>query len=75
MTDRIKGLTVTIEADIREDDCEETIINAIRMIRGVQSVQTHVADMDHHFAVETARSQLVGQLRDVLYPYAKKKLD
>lgn len=34
MTDRVKGLTVIFEQDIRDDDCEY-ITNAIRMIRGV----------------------------------------
>lgn len=32
MTDRIKALTVLLEPDVREDDCQE-IIRAIQMIR------------------------------------------
>lgn len=65
MTDRIKGLTVLLEPDKRDDDAEY-IINAIRMIKGVVSVKAHVADMNHHLAVETARRALMDKLRDVL---------
>lgn len=65
MTDRIKGLTVLLEPDKRDDDAEY-IINAIRMIKGVVSVKSHIADMDHHFAVETARRELTTKLWDVL---------
>lgn len=56
MTDRIKGLTVTLEKDIRVDDCE-VILNAIRMVRGVASVATHVSDTDHYFAKEQLKSE------------------
>jgi hypothetical protein len=65
MTDRIKGLTVLLEPDKREDDAQ-AIIDAIRMIRGVVSVKTHVTDVDHHFAVDTARRELVNKLWEVL---------
>ena len=65
MTDRIKGLTVLLEPDKRDDDAEY-IINAIRMIKGVVSVKSHIADTDHHLAVETARRELTTRLRDVL---------
>ena len=65
MTDRIKGLTVLLEPDKREDDAE-CIINAIRMIKGVVSVESHVADIDHHLAVDTARRELANKLWDVL---------
>ncbi len=43
MTQRLKGLTVAFEQDIREDDAE-ALINAIRMIRGVASVTPIEAD-------------------------------
>jgi hypothetical protein len=65
MTDRIKGLTVLLEPDKRDDDAQ-CIIDAIRMIKGVVSVKSHIADMDHHLAVETARRELTNKLWDAL---------
>jgi hypothetical protein len=47
MTDRLKGVVVTFDRDIREDDAQE-IINAIKMIRGVLAVDQSVADYDDH---------------------------
>ena len=44
MTDRIKGFTVVLAQDVREDDFE-AIENVVRMIKGVQSVHRHVADI------------------------------
>ncbi|MCP9947236.1 hypothetical protein [Actinomadura madurae] len=38
MTERHSGYLVALDHDIREDDAE-AILNAIRMIKGVQSVQ------------------------------------
>ena len=57
MTDRIKGLTVTLKDNLREDDTRG-IVKAIQLIRGVINVTSHVADMDHYMAVETARIEL-----------------
>ena len=67
MTDRIKGLTVTLEGDIRDDDCE-VITTAISMIRGVAFVSTHVADIGHHMA----KQQLKGELRIKIYDLVEK---
>lgn len=43
MTDRLKGVVVTFNSDIREDDAE-SIINAIQMIKGVLKVTPSVRD-------------------------------
>jgi len=45
MTDRLKGLIVTFESSIREDDAE-AIINAIKMVKGVASVTPSVDNVD-----------------------------
>lgn len=45
MTNRVKGLMISLEEDIREDDVE-TIVNAIKMIKGVQEVATSVVNHD-----------------------------
>ncbi len=57
MTDRIKGLTVTIESGIRDNDCDH-IINAIKQIRGVVSVASHIDDIDNHLAKQQVRHEL-----------------
>lgn len=45
MTDRVKGLVVSLDADYRDDDVQE-IISAIKMIKGVQDVSMSVVDHD-----------------------------
>lgn len=67
MTDRLKGLTVTLEADMREDDAK-FIIDAILLLRGVAMVHTHVADLDHHFAVSAAKMDLQKKIIDLVKP-------
>lgn len=67
MTDRLKGVIVTFERDIREDDAE-AVLNAIRMIKGVLSVKPLVADVDFHIAEERVRQELTKKLWDVLHP-------
>jgi len=67
MTDRIHSLTVVLEKDMRDDDCE-SIINAINMIRGVLSVKPHISNIYDHMAKERAKDELGKKLWDVLYP-------
>ena len=66
MTDRIKGLTVALAQNIREDDCQP-IIDAIKMIKGVEGVILHVADpMDY-----IAKQQVKNELRDKIFEWFK----
>ena len=58
MTDNIKGFTVTLIHDYREDDARG-IIDAIQMIKGVESVGVHVADYTDHMA----RMRIKGDIR------------
>jgi len=67
MTDRYFALTVTLDRDIREDDCQP-IIDAIKMVKCVQSVVPHVADFDQYAAVERASADLRKKLFEVLHP-------
>ena len=55
MTDRYNFLVVVLEENIRDDDAE-TILNAIRMVKGVLSVEGNV------------RMELGNKLLEVLYP-------
>lgn len=45
MTDRLKGVYVSFDSDIRDDDAQG-IIDAIKMIKGVLHVETSVVDGD-----------------------------
>src|SRR5688572_21448180 len=65
MTDRINGLTVTLDRDYREDDVE-AIVSAIRMVRGVKDVELHVSTVEGYFA----RRSLVLDVRRKLYDLA-----
>lgn len=65
MTDRINGLTVTLEPNMREDDAQ-CIIDAILLLKGVASVTTHVADSMHHFAVEQAKAEMRKKIWEVV---------
>ncbi len=65
MSDRINYLLVTLEADIREDDCAP-IVNAIRQIRGVIDVSPNVAGPTDHMAEERAKAALRAKLEDLL---------
>ena len=49
MTDRLKGVFVTFDKDIRVDDAEQ-IINAIRMIKHVVGVQPLVSNHEDDMA-------------------------
>lgn len=56
MTDRIHALTVVLRADLRDDDAEPTIA-AIRELRHVVGVESHVADLAYY----AARSQFSSE--------------
>lgn len=67
MTDRLKGLVVTLDQDYRDDDAE-AIINAIRQIKGVLSVSTSIATGEDHFNRTRIKYELGEKLWAVLYP-------
>lgn len=67
MTDRLKGLVVTLDQDYRIDDAE-AIVNAIRQIKGVLSVSTSIATGEDYFNRERIRHELGEKLWAILYP-------
>lgn len=67
MTDRLKGLTVTFEHDIRVDDAE-AVISAIKMIKGVLSVDPLVSNHEQHIAEARVRHELGRKILKVIYP-------
>ena len=67
MTDRIHALTVMLEEDVREDDIQE-LIRAIKCMRLVGDVQTHVTDISDAVSFMRVRRELGEKLWGVLYP-------
>lgn len=64
MTKRIDGFLVTLEKDLREDDAA-AVVEAIKMIKGVVSVETHEVDMNTHFARNRIRHEMTMKLLKV----------
>ena len=65
MTDRHAGYIVILDKDIRSDDSEHTL-NALRMVRGVISVEPVVSDIEVHIAEERAKVGLLTKLYEFL---------
>lgn len=63
MTDRYAGFVVTLEENIREDDAA-SVITALKMIRGVLSVEpvtgTYEVQLAKQRALDEFRSELLG---------------
>jgi hypothetical protein len=67
MTDRYHSFTVVLDSNIRSDDAEP-LMNAIRMLVGVQSVTGNVADHSYYVAETRVRFELREKLFEVLKP-------
>ena len=69
MTDRIKGFTVLLDKDYRDDDVE-VISNAIKMIKGVAEVENHIVSSEDWFL----ESRTKGEIRHKLWDFIKENL-
>lgn len=65
MTDRHAGYIVVLDEDIREDDAEH-LISALKMLRGVASVQPVTADVNLSLATERVRHEYRSKVLDFL---------
>jgi hypothetical protein len=74
VTDRIHCLTVVLKEDIR-DDAIEPVVNAIRMVKGVLSVEQHVADHNFHAAEDRARHELGVRILKLVHAEVFPKLE
>lgn len=63
MTDRLKGVIITFENDIREDDAEE-LLTTFRNIRGVINVSPVVTNVTDHMARERVKSEMRQKFSD-----------
>lgn len=72
MTDRYNAFIVVLEHDMRDDDAQP-ILNAIKQLRGVLSVEPHTSTPDEHIAEARVRNELGQQLFRVLYPEREQR--
>lgn len=68
MTDRIVSLTVVLDKEIREDDCQ-AVIDAIKMIKGVGHVTAEVADVEFYTARAQASLELYKRVSKLFKEY------
>lgn len=66
MTDRHAAYIVTLAADIREDDAEESILIALRMLKGVIAVEPVIAEHEMVIARNRRDCQWEQALRELL---------
>lgn len=67
MTDRIRSLTVALDADYRDDDIV-ALADAIRCFRGVVAVTANVVKANDWTAEQRVRFDLEAKLYEVLKP-------
>ena len=68
MTDRYKGLVVRLEGNLRDDDAEASVMQAIRAIRFVADVQPIMADPGDWITAENVRSDMRKRVLAALDP-------
>ena len=62
MSDKTRVLTVVLEEDFRVDDMEDSLIPALKMMKGVISVEANVNNIETHTAYMRARYDLESKL-------------
>ena len=60
MTDRAKGCTVAFKTDIRVNDVE-AIVDAIKMIKGVEAVELSISSTDDWMNRVQIKSEIKGR--------------
>lgn len=66
MSNKIIALTVALERDIPEDDCQD-IINAIKMVKGVSAVAVKKTDASYYSALERTKLEIKNKLLEILW--------
>lgn len=67
MTDRVKGCWVSFDKDKRVDDVE-TLVAAIKMLKGVQDVTLSLSNSDDWMNRSRIRLELGKELLQVIWP-------
>ena len=74
MTDRYKGLVVTLDHDMREDDAK-SLIAAISLLHGVASVHPSVSNAEDYINREQIMCKLRKKLYEVLTQHGNRQTD
>ena len=61
MTDRVKGFTVTLERDVRDDDFQR-IMEAVEMIQGVLHVEPSLSTPQDHMVRTRLKSDITRNI-------------
>lgn len=67
MSDRYKGLIITLEKDFKDEDAKE-IMTAIAMVKGVLKVSPSVANVDDHLNRMRIKHEIEGRIWNALRP-------
>lgn len=65
MSERVKGFVVTLVDDYR-DDAADAVLMALRMVKGVQSVEPITANPDDQVIYSRFSQEVVRDLREVI---------
>lgn len=65
MSDRIRHLTITLDRDYRDDDVRQ-IVDAIGMIKGVDSIEQTVVEITQLLARSAVESEVRIHLHDAI---------
>lgn len=66
MSNRIKGFTVILADNIREEDFD-SIRNAVMCLKGVQDVTPHIVVPDDYIAASQATTKIVKKIFDFVH--------
>ena len=66
MTNKVKGFTVTLDEDMRDDDFE-SILTAVRMIKGVIHVEPTLVTSEDHMNRQLIKSKMLTKMFKLLH--------
>lgn len=67
MSERIKGFTVILEQDWKDEDANE-LAKAISQLKGVLSVRNVVSTIADHIAVIRERTRILSEVTRIIFP-------
>jgi hypothetical protein len=70
MSDRHKGYVVTLDASLRDDD-SKLVMDAIRMIKGVVSIDPVIDHPGAEIDRQVVRLEFYRKIMDVIFPGTK----
>lgn len=68
MSERVKGFTVVLKNDLREEDAQ-LLKSAISLLSGVLSVEAIAATSEDYFAEQRVRATIGDEILKILYPH------